>query len=114
MLIWKTIKFVVKLSLGLIIGVFIVGWIISGIISYHMSGELPFDNVTYMKESYGKNAEVPKGTWCECPVCGENFYKSNSPCCSQKCEKDYWDCVNAFNKGEIERKKVESYGKKFK
>lgn len=97
---------------SIILGIIFIILVIGGVISHKESGELPYQNVTYMRTSYEKNAEFPRGTWCQCPVCDEYFYKDNLPCCSQKCEREYHDIVHAWERGD--REFVEQHGKKFK
>lgn len=117
MFIFKLVKLFFRLLFSLIlgiIGVIFLVWVISASISYHKSGELPYDNVTYMMSSYEKNDEVPRGTWCQCPVCDKYFYKEDNPCCSHKCEMDYKKMVSAWNSAQQEKRLIENYGKKFK
>lgn len=114
MFLWRLIKGFVKFVFLLVIGIIFVIWLIGAVVSYHKSGELPYQDVTYMMTSYEKNEEVPRGTWCQCPVCDEYFYKEDLPCCSDKCEKEYRDIVRAWNSANKDRQFIENHGKKFK
>ena len=118
-MIFKAIKFFVKLGIGIALGViillFILGGLIGGVSNYVKSSELPYHDVTYMIDAYKKNAEAPKGTWCVCPVCeDEYFYKNRNACCSKECEEKYHEIVKAYNNAKDGRKFVEQQGKKFK
>ena len=114
MFIWNLVKGVIKLVFGLVIGILLIVWLVGAAISYKQSAELPYENVTYMMESYEINTTVPRGTWCECPVCKKNFYKEDSPCCSHKCESEYHKLVSAWNSAQQDREYIENHGKKFK
>ena len=110
----KIIKGFFKLGLLLFIGAMFIGWLIGAAVSYHESGELPYDNVTYMMECYEKNVEAPRGSGSHCPVCDQYYYKGDFACCSAKCEREYHDIVRAWNSANGDRKFIENHGKKFK
>lgn len=114
MFLWKIVKGFVKLVFMLVIGIIFVVWLIGATASYQKSGELPYQDMTYMMTSYEKNAEAPRGTWCQCPVCDKYYYKDDSPCCSHKCEREYRDLVNTWNSVCKDRRFIENHGKKFK
>ena len=114
MFLWKMIKGFVKLVFTLVFGIVFLVWLISAVVSYQKSGELPYQDVTYMISSYEKNAQDPRGTWSQCPVCDKYYYKDDSPCCSRKCEKEYRGMVKAWNSANHDRKFIENHGKKFK
>ena len=116
-MILKLFKFFFKLLFIILIAAILFVSVVIGIgrsaKGYVESSELPYDNVTYMMQSYEKNAEAAPGTWCACPVCGTKyFYKEDIPCCSRECEKKYHEIVNAWRRGD--KNLVESYGKKAK
>ena len=114
MFIWRLFKGFIKLVIAISIIIFFFVWAIGAVVSYHRSGELPYDNVTYMISSYEKNDEVPRGTWCQCPVCGKYYYKEDSPCCSHKCEMEYKEMVRVWNSAQQDKRMIENHGKKFK
>ena len=118
-MIFKVVKFFIKLGVGIILGIISLVVIfclaINGITNRVKSYELPYHDVSYMITSYEKNAEAPKGTWCVCPVCEkEYYYKDKTVCCSPECEKKYHEIVKAYNDAKAGRKFVERQGKKFK
>ena len=106
------IKFFAKLFFSLVLGVIIIYAIIAGTKNYIANPDGPYDDVTYMIKSYEKNAEVGKGTWCQCPVCDEYYYKDDSPCCGHECEGTYWTIVDAWDIIQPYKELIESYGKK--
>lgn len=114
MLIWKLIKGLIKVAISVGVIIFLIIWAIGASISYKQSSELPYDNVSYMIQAHEKNAEFPKGTWCECPKCHKNFYKENTPCCSHKCEREYQELVRAWYSAQQDKQFIENHGKKFK
>jgi hypothetical protein len=114
MFLFKLIKGFIKLVFSLVVGLVLIIWLVRAFISYKQSGELPYQDVTYMMSSYVKNDEVPRGTWCQCPVCDKYYYKDDSPCCSHKCEREYREMVKAWNSVNNNRQFIENHGKKFK
>lgn len=117
MFIFKLVKLFIKLVFSIILfilGIVFLVWVIGASVSLKQSAELPYENVTYMISSYEKNDEVPRGTWCQCPVCGKYYYKDDSPCCSYKCEMEYKKMVKAWNSAQQDRRYIENHGKKFK
>lgn len=114
MFLWKLVKGFIKFVFFLIIGVIFIVWLISAFVTYKNGTEMPFQNVSYMMTSYEKNAEVPRGTWCQCPVCDEYYYKGDYACCSAKCEREYHDLVKAWNSANRDKQFIENHGKKFK
>ena len=114
MFLFKIIKGFVKLTFFLLFSIIIFALIIGTIVHCSVDAELPNQNVTYMITSYNKNAEVPIGTWCQCPICEKYYYKEDVPCCSYRCEKEYHDIVKAWNSANYNKRYIENHGKKFK
>ena len=114
MFLFKLVKGFIKLVFSLVIGLILIIWLVGAFISYKQSGELPYQDVTYMISSYEKNAEAPRGTWSKCPVCDKYYYKDDSPCCSHKCEREYREMVKAWNSVNNGRQFIENHGKNFK
>jgi hypothetical protein len=114
MFLFKLVKGFIKLIFSLVIGLVLTIWLISAAISYFKSGELPYQDMSYMITAYEKNSEDPRGTWSQCPVCDKYYYKDDSPCCSRKCEKEYREMLKAWNSANKERRFIENHGKKFK
>lgn len=117
-MIWDLVKGLVKFGFLLGAGfVILIWWFSTGgtNVDNEEDTELPFQNVTYMMTSYEKNAEAQRGTWCQCPVCDNYYYKENYPCCSYKCEKEYHELVRAWHSSNSSAKQyIEKHGKKFR
>lgn len=117
-MITNVIKFFIGLALGILICIGLVMTCFYDVVATAKSGELPYDNVTYMIHSYHKCEVEDKGTFLECPVCGKYFYKDNLNCCSQKCEDEYWEICDAWEDAQecIQEKQkfIEQHHKKFK
>ena len=114
MFLFRIIKSFVKFVFSLAIGIIFIVWLISTFFGDRQDDGLPYQDVTYMMTSYEKNAEFPRGTWCQCPVCDKYYYKDSSPCCSYKCEREYKEMIKAWNSAQQDRKYIENHGKKFK
>ncbi len=57
----------------------------------------PSNDIVYKISLYENNAAARQGAWCECPVCGNFFFKEKIACCSKECEKKYHEDVQKWS-----------------
>ena len=117
-MIFKVAKFVIKVFLGIALGIGLFIYLIVGSFAAMRSAEPVDKNMTFIIESYEICSEYPVGTWHACPVCGKNFYKQDINFCSHKCEKKYSEMKTAWDKAKSAEEEAQNvlrkYGKKYK
>ena len=115
MFVFKIAKLFLKLILGFVITAIITGIIISAASDWFKSGEMPTNNISYRVEMYKVCERSPIGTYLECPVCRNTYYKEpGHNCCSEKCERIYYELVADWNQTQNGNNRIEAYGFKAK
>lgn len=116
MLVWKLVKFVMKLVLGLVLFILLLIFGIRAVYNYYDRMEVQTFDVSGIVETYEKNLREPEGAWIACPMPHEDepnhykyFMKEDSPFCSKECEKHYREVVRTWNSAQDE---LDRYGVK--
>lgn len=119
-MIFKIIKFFVKLGIGIALGIVLLVLIIGAIVesgrSYKENYELPYNDVSYIIEAHQISERAMVGTVHMCAICRENFTKTSNDvnCCCPEHEREYQELYRAWVAGNNNKQVIESYGKKFK